>query len=455
MQHFFYILCYLSFLLILGVIIKSKIKFFQELFIPASVVGGGIGLLISSEVAGKIFGISIPSSWTKDISLLPGILIVPVIASIPLGMELKLKNKKGEIRDVLVTGFILFIITFLQLGVGYFINFFYKYILKKPLYPTFGAELNSGFAGGHGTAGMIGRTLQEMNIDYWATAQGVAVTTATFGLVGGIILGIFLINKACRNGETVLLKNPSSIPYQLKRGYYTDITKHQSLGRETMLSSSIDTLAFHIAIVFSVCGISYIILNFIKKYKIPILSSVSIWIFAMLLMMILWSIMKKMELDWCIDVKIKGRVSALFTEFAIVSAIASLPLKAIFTYFFPILIMIILGFLTTWYAIKFYCYKYFKNNYPFERAISMAGTSFGVFFTGVLLLKICDPDLSSPVLGDYSLGFSMTAFLGPFLIISSINLSLISPIIPISLHLGLILIFSFILSRMKVKDSSF
>lgn len=450
MQQFFYILSYLSFLLILGVIIKSKFKIFQELFIPASIIGGGVGLLIGPEVAGRIFHLSSPIAWSKDISSLPSLLIIPVIASVPLGMNLKLKDNKGEVKTILTTAFILFIVTFLQLGIGYFINFFYKYILNKPLYPTFGAELNTGFAGGHGTAGMIGRVLQEMNMEYWATAQGIATTTATFGLIGGILIGIFLINKACKNQETSILKNPSSIPIELKKGYYTDISKQNSLGRETMISSSIDTLAFHIAIIFSVCGISYLILNLLKKYRVPILSSISIWIFAMLIMTIVWQVIKKFNLEWCIDIKVKSRISSLFTEFAIVSAITSLPIKAIFDYFLPLIIMSLLGFILTWYCIKFYCYRYFKNNYPFERAISMAGTSFGVFFTGMLLLKICDPDFSSPVLGDYSVGFSLTALIGPFLIISSISLSAIyGPIIPIFLHLGLIAIFSFILFKIN------
>lgn len=166
MQQFFYILCYLSFLLILGVIIKSKFKIFQELFIPASIIGGGIGLIIGPEILGKLRSFSIPITWNKDISLLPSILIVPIIASIPLGMNFNIKNSKGEAKDIINTSFILFIVTFLQLAIGYFVNFIYTYILGKPLYPTFGAELNTGFAGGHGTAGMIGKTLQEMNMDY-------------------------------------------------------------------------------------------------------------------------------------------------------------------------------------------------------------------------------------------------------------------------------------------------
>lgn len=267
MQQIFYVLCYLSFLLILGVFIKSKVKVFQELFIPASVIGGFIGLILGPEVLGRIFSFSLPVTWLKEMALLPGILIVPVVAAVPLGLEFKGSNGKGVVRDVGIMGGILFVVTFLQEIIGYFVNFVCTKFFNIDLYKSFGVELNAGFSGGHGTAGMIGRTLHEMNMDYWALAQGIATTTATFGLIGGILLGIFLINRACRKGETSLLKKPSDIPMELKRGYYTDITKQASIGRETMLSSSIDVLAFHVAIIFSVCGVSYIILALIKNIR--------------------------------------------------------------------------------------------------------------------------------------------------------------------------------------------
>lgn len=61
MQQIFYVLCYLSFLLILGVFIKSKIKVFQDLFIPASVIGGFIGLILGPEVLGRAFSFSLPA----------------------------------------------------------------------------------------------------------------------------------------------------------------------------------------------------------------------------------------------------------------------------------------------------------------------------------------------------------------------------------------------------------
>lgn len=451
MQYFFQLFCYLSFLLILGVIIRAKVNFLQNLFIPASVIGGVIGLLIGPEVLGH-FTTSIPTQWMRDISMLPGILIVPVIVSVPLGMNFSIKTGRKEVKSILTTTFILFIVTFLQLAVGFIVNFICTKFLNINLYKTFGAELNTGFAGGHGTAGMIGRTLQDMNLDYWSIAQGIATTTATFGLIGGLILGVILINRACRNGNTALLKNPAHIPIDLKRGFIKDKSKQPSIGNETMVSSSIDTFAFHVALIFSVSGLSYILLNLFKKYHIPILSSLSIWAFGMILMIIIWNFIKSKKLDWAIDTKVKSKISALFTEFAVVSAVASLPLKAIFTYILPIAIMVILGFITTWYCILLLSNKYFKDNYSFERAISMMGTSFGVFFTGILLLRICDPEFKLPVLGDYSLGFSLTALIGPVLILTAIKLSLsYDPLTPALLFIFLIIIFIFIIRYINRK----
>ena len=409
-------------------------------------------MILGPEVLGRIFSFSLPVTWLKEMALLPGILIVPVVAAVPLGLEFKGSNGKGVVRDVGIMGGILFIATFLQEIIGYFVNFVCTRFFNIDLYKSFGVELNAGFSGGHGTAGMIGRTLHEMNMDYWALAQGIATTTATFGLIGGILLGIFLINRACRKGETSLLKKPSDIPMELKRGYYTDITKQTSIGRETMLSSSIDVLAFHVAIIFSVCGVSYIILALIKKYKVPVLSSFSVWAFAMVIMILVWKAIKKLGLEWCVDTKVKSKITSMLTEFAVVSAVATLPLKAVFSYFVPIMAMMILGFIATWWCIKYFSYRYYKGNYAFERAVAMLGTCLGVFLTGLLLLRICDPEFSTPVLGDYSLGFSLTALMGPILMVSCISLSMAyGPLIPVFLNLGLVVIFLGIITVLDKK----
>lgn len=434
MNSFLSIFSYLSFLLILGVIIKNKVKIFQELFIPSSVIGGFIGLFLGSSFLNNYFEI-IPFSWQKDISSLPGMLIIPIIISVPLGLNFG--SRKKSIKNVINMSGILFIVTFTQLLLGYLISYLYKYIFNKDIYPGFGSELNSGFAGGHGTAGLVSRTLKELGSQYWELAQGITVTMATVGLISGIFFGIYQINKGAKNGKTEIIKDVLELPIELKKGYYKEVAKQDSLGRETMLSTSIDTLAFHLAIIMSVCGLSQISLIFFKKHNVFIISKLSLWSYGMMIMFIVWYIIKKMGLDWSIDSKVRGKITGTFTEFAVVSAIASLPFKAVSIYFITIFTICLIGLILTWKIILLLSKRYFEKDFYFERALAMFGTSTGVFITGLLLLRICDPKLESKVLQDYSLGFTMTALLGPILITSCIQLSflygLLIPVVIMSL----------------------
>lgn len=155
-------------------------------------------------------------------------------------------------------------ISLLQFAIGYGTQLLFS---SEDLYDVFGVELAIGFVGGHGTAGTLGNILSSLNLPYWQTSQGVATTTATFGIVGGILIGIGLINWAARHGHTAMLTKPADIPESIRIGFQKDTTKQNSIGRETTLSSSIDTVAFHAALIFVACGLAYLILSIIKNGK--------------------------------------------------------------------------------------------------------------------------------------------------------------------------------------------
>jgi len=430
MNNFLSIVSYLSVLILFGVFIKSKIKIFQDLFIPASIIGGLIGLTLGPDLLGKYFSI-VPKEWQSILRGIPGILIIPILISVPLGLEINKKTKM--MKNTVNTAGILFLITFTQLFLGYFTNFIFDKFFNISLYKSFGAELNSAFAGGHGTAGVVGRTLKELGAEYWELAQGVTVTLATIGLVFGIVFGIYQIKV---NSDKIL---KTDILQEYKNGYIKEKEKQPSIGKETMLNTTVDTLAYHIAIIFAVSGIAALSLNIFKYYKIPILSKITVWSYGMTLMFGIWRIFVKSGVEWSVDSKIKGKITGTLTEFAIVSAVSTIPLKAVISYIFPILVISIFGLYFTWILIYKLSKKYFKD-YIFERALAMFGTSTGVFITGLLLLRICDPKLETPVLQDYSLGFSITALLGPILIAICIQTSyLYNYFYPILFLLGLIL----------------
>lgn len=393
--------------LLLGVFIRANVKAFQKTFIPAGVIGGALLLILGPQGADIL---PVPGEWFKIYSLLPGVLIVPVVASVPLGLSIGTGKNDGEsdvLKNIIPLIGVGLGVSMLQFAAGYGTHVLFA---GEGLYDVFGIELAIGFVGGHGTAGTLGNILSSLNLPYWEISQGVAITTATFGIVGGILIGIVLINWAARNGQTVLLKKPADIPEPIRVGYQKDISKQSSIGRETTMSSSIDTMAFHAALIFVACGLAYIVIKVMKTLKIPVLSSISVWAYAMIVMFIIWGIMTKLKLDYLVDSKVKSKISGSFTEYAVIAAIASLPIKAVATYIVPILVMVTIGYIVTTGTLVFFCKRYLKG-YWFEQMIGTLGMSTGVFLTGVLLLRICDPELKSPALANYSLSYTVTSII--------------------------------------------
>ena len=250
------LLCSLSIiggLLLLGTFLRAKVKLFQKLFLPASVIGGFIGLLLGPMVLGDYAILRVPETYIHDWSLLPGTLIVPIFAAVPLGMFMDRSSKKSgsgkKTAPNVLKAFALFAaLSFMQSAIGFGTNLFFSRSADSNLYRTFGYELSQGFCGGHGTAGAVGKILEGLGLDYWATAQGVAVTTATIGIIGGMLLGIIFINIAAAKGKTAVLKKPGDIPAEMSKGYVADPSRHASMGRETFMPSTVETISLHLAI---------------------------------------------------------------------------------------------------------------------------------------------------------------------------------------------------------------
>ena len=129
-----YALGVLSMFLLLGTYIRAKVGFLQRTFIPASVIGGFILLVLGPIGTGLL---PIPKDWLTLYALVPGILIVPVVASVPLG--LKISGSAGTIKNILPLAFISAAIAMFQFTLGFLtqIGFSGSY----DFYPTFGWEL--------------------------------------------------------------------------------------------------------------------------------------------------------------------------------------------------------------------------------------------------------------------------------------------------------------------------
>lgn len=393
-----------SLLLMIGVILRAKIRLFQNLYLPACVIGGFIGLILGPNMLGII-------PFSEDVmsvaSALPGALIVPVLAAVPMCMKTTGVSLKGQ-KDVLVITFICMGVSFLQFVLGLGVNLGYT-ALGGESYTTLGLELPMGFTGGHGMAGTLGNSLQTMGASYWEVAQGMASTSATVGLIGGIIIGIGLLNMAARKGYTKVVKSAAEISKEYRVGYYDREDARPSLGVQTTIPSSIETISLHFALLFIASGGGYVLNSWVSKLNNEILSAMATWFYAMVLMAVLWGIICLMKVDYLFDESVKNKVTGFLSDYLIVAAIMSIPVKLVMTYWIPLLIMFIIGLVVTPLTV-YYISKNYLSDCWFEKMMGPLGCLHGVYVTGMLLTKMADPDLKTDALKDYSLGYTLSSF---------------------------------------------
>ena len=406
-------------LLFVGMFLRAKVPVFRKLLLPASVIGGFVGLLLGPQVLGDNAILKFSEECVTTWSLLPGVLILPIFASVPLGDGMNEPPKpKGEFKrnlpKVLASLGCFGSSAFLQSMVGFGMAFlFVTFMPGIGLYKNFGYELAAGFSGGHGTAGAIGGLLQQFGVEHWEVAQGMATTCATIGLIGGMIGGILLINYYCRKGETRMLDKPSELPAATVFGFTKNVDEQPNMGRETTNNSSIESITVHLGIILIDCLLSYFLLGLAKKYSIPGFSVIPVWFYGLALMYGINYLLRKFKLDWMIDKKVKSRIVGAISDFAIVCAVASMNVKAVAAYIIPIIVCSILGFLVTFFCcFTMHKFCFGKNDYYVERAIMSWGVNTGVMINGMMLLKICDPGYDSPTLKDFSMGFAIFSISG-------------------------------------------
>ena len=380
--------CGLCVLLVLGKIIRTYIPLFQRLYLPASVIGGGLGLLIIT-----IIGDRISPEWYASWSKLPGFLINIVFASLFLGV--RHSGRKGAMKLAMPQ------ICFGQITAWgqYVVGLAVVLLFLGPLFGVpnvFGNLIEIGFEGGHGTVGGLARTFDQLG---WKEGADLGYTMATAGMIFGIVIGMVLINIAARRGDVSNIRTFDDLSLLERRGIYR-FRRQPAAGRETVHSDSVDSLALHIAVI----GIAVLIgfgmkeglalLNHVAPGWIRethILASFPLFPLCMIGGLILQYVLRKTKAHVIVDGGQMQHLSGAALDFLVVSAVASIQIKFVIAYWLPLLILIVAGTLWNVALVWYLGPRIFKEAW-FERSIAEFGQSMGVTATGLLLLRTVDPE---------------------------------------------------------------
>ncbi|MDG2990694.1 sodium:glutamate symporter [Candidatus Synechococcus calcipolaris G9] len=396
----------LALLLLAGRFLKQKVQVFQKLYLPASVVAGVLALLLGPEVlgaiatarggnvgflAGGLFSENIRAVWSQA----PGVFINIVFAALFLGETIPPPQdiwRKAAPQVVFGQ----------TLAWGqYVVGILATLLVLGPLFgahPISATLIEIGFEGGHGTAGGMADTLKELG---YTDGADLAIGLATVGIVSGIVLGTALADWGRRKGHVTAVNHhvtePEEIPDLNVITETPEVRRHRARLLRNLL---IDPLSINFAIVGMAIAIGWLILEALRWVEsmtwggedgFAIFQFVPLFPVALIGGIITQSLLNRLGLGVLVIRSMVQNIAGVALDVVVVAAIASISLKVIGGNLAVFLILSGAGILWNVLIFLWWAPRIFPS-YWFEKGIGDMGQSMGVTATGILLLRMVDPD---------------------------------------------------------------
>lgn len=383
-----------SILIFISMFMRSKIKFFQRNFIPASLIAGFLGLALGPGFLNLL-------PFSGDIGSYAGVIIIFVFASVGInGFSFSPGNMKKDLKRMGAYASYKILI----MSVLIFVPVVFSIIVISKWVPDinygFGLLVAAGFYGGHGTAAAVGTTFENLG---FAAATDLGMTSATIGILTGIFGGLIFIKMATKKGYTHYVKDFSEISEDMRTGLVKPANR-VSMGTETISPIALDPLAFHVALLLIPSGLGYLLNTYIANTWGLDFPTFTISFIVALVMYATMGRGKRGVYKY-VDENVVNRLGSSATDYLVFFGIASIKLPVIIEYALPLGLLMLSGIiivvLLLWVVGPAMNYESW-----FERSIFVYGYATGVFAIGLTLLRVIDPENKSKTLTD-------TAIVGP------------------------------------------
>jgi len=376
-------------LLLVGQYLRSKVGILQRLFLPASVIGGFLGLALGPNGADFL-------RLSEVFSIYPSILIALIFAALPFASEpVNIRGASRQLKDMWAFSSMA---TLSQWGLG----ILFTVVLLQPIWsnlnPGFGAILASGFVGGHGTAAAVGETFRGLD---WPEATSLAMTSATVGILSSIIGGMAWIKWGTSCGHAKFVPRFRDLPEELRTGMVEEENR-SSVGKETVASNSIDTLAFHFCLVCCAAVGGY----FLSAWAGKVLPQFRLPVFcvAYVVSLVFVRVLRTTGGSRYVDRRTVTHLAGGLTDILVVFGIASIKIAVVIKYALPLALLFVFGIALCSFIFFWLGPRFFETHW-FEKSLFTWGWITGVTALGITLLRIVDPENRSRALNDFALAY--------------------------------------------------
>ena len=433
--------------------LKRSIKFLKFSLIPTSVLGGALLLIVAGIydlVTGKVmfetefFG---GNGYNALETITYHTLALGFIASTFKSSKGKLTKKRTT--EIFNTG-VTTVSTYLIQGIIGLAITMIAALVVSGFFSAAGLLLPFGYGQGTGQALNYGN-IYETEFGF-VGGKSFGLTIAALGFLSASIGGVIHLNVLKRKKKINLTSADD--------GTASDENVKQS--GEIPMQGSMDKMTIQVALVVSAYLLTYLLMLGLGKL-LPGMKSVIygfnflLGVLSATLIKVIVNFLRKRKIinRGYINDFLMTRTSNFFFDLMVVSGIAAIRLGILQTYWGIMLILGVVGLVTT-YLYNYFVAKKLFNDYKQEQFLMMYGMLTGTASTGTILLREIDPDFQTPA-ADNMVYQNFPAIVFGFPIMLLATLAPVKPMLTLILLiiffivLNIILFRSFIFKRKKKK----
>jgi len=370
----------IGFLLIFGRRLKFAIQL-ERFGLPIAVICGIVGILIGPYGVFNFLTKETTSIWEESLTPLLSI----VFATLMLGRSIP--DLKGLIKPIGNQFLLALALGFGQFFVG---GLVVKYLLPESINvnPLMGCLIEVGFEGGHGAAAIIGNSFNKLG---FPEGLDLGLAMATIGLLSSSLIGslFILLGRIFKiTNQTEFIENRENKDFKFNINIFADL-------RILLVNVGFAGLAIFIGILL----LKTIRLSstFFGDFSKEVINSLPVFPLILIGSLLIRYVLEKTEKTAFISQILQREMGILSTDLLIFSAMASLNLSTVMNNLSTILLLTIFGLLWNILCIAFFSYFVF-DDFWFEKGLVEFGNSTGVVASGLLLLRLADPNNLSKTL---------------------------------------------------------
>ena len=330
--------------LALATLIRAKVRFFQKYLIPNALTAGFFLLLFYNLVAPAI------GLGTGNL----GGLVFHLLNISFISMSLKEGSMKGAGKRIFATAVSIISHYAIQVAIGLGITALFIISIKPDLFLNFGFFLALGYGLGPGQSFAIGKAWEPSG---FANAGNIGLIFAAIGYVWGCIGGVWLINLGRKRGWVDADTHVAIEAKSMRTGVFGRNEKGPVGAHLRTDTEAIDSMSFHLLLVFAVYLIAYLVLKLVTWPLLAYMGNMgkqlsdTLWgisfVFAAVIGMLVKKVMKMLKIEHLLDEGSFNRIAGGSVDFMLAAAVGAISLVVVSQYWLPIAAVAIVGGVVT------------------------------------------------------------------------------------------------------------